>query len=355
MADDGNDGHRQSRLVTDEDGTFDAEGAREESLPIENGEVIDTDALSDHQTYLEGRGIYDERNRLNDLTGREWKFATKSVIPQAYPPDLQHDLRSEHGGQKPPRLCAELIGRFSKAGETVLDPFAGVGGTLLGASCCEHEGTGRRDAIGFERTARWIEVYETVLKRENERRREAGEPPLASQEMRHGDCRDLAAELETDSVDLLLTDVPYWDMDEREQTRNERATRASKLGTFDDERAASNAASESEGVPVDTATESAGQSKAHWLEEMADAFDRFTRPLKPGRYAVVFIGDMYQNQSYEFLSADLARTIEAETSLTLVANLIWYDPSKDLHVYGYPFSFVPSMVHQNVLVFRLEE
>ena len=372
MADDGDDGHRQSRLVTDDDGAFDAEGAREKSLPIEDGEVVDTDALGDHQTYLEGRGIYDERNRLNDLTGREWKFATKSVIPQAYPPDLQHDLRSEHGGQKPPRLCEELVGRFSKAGETVLDPFAGVGGTLLGASLCEYEGTGRRDAIGFERTARWVDVYETVLERENERRREAGEPSLAAQEMRHGDCRELAEDLETDSVDLLLTDVPYWDMDEREQTRNERATRASKLGNFDVSGAAADSANVTEGVaagPVNdgdgptagtasdgigTGAESAGQSKNDWLAEMTDAFGRFTRPLKSGRYAVVFIGDMYQNQSYEFLSADLARAIEDGTAFTLVANLIWYDPSKDLHVYGYPFSFVPSMVHQNVLVFRLE-
>jgi hypothetical protein len=87
---------------------------------------------------------------------------------------------------------------------------------------------------------------------------------------------------------------------------------------------------------------------------MTDAFDRFADAVAPEGHAVVFIGDMYREQSYEFLSADLARAIESNTPLTLAANLIWYDPTKDLHVYGYPFSFVPSMVHQNVLVFRLE-
>ncbi|WP_436344552.1 DNA methyltransferase [Natronorubrum sp. FCH18a] len=356
MADDG-DRHRQSRLFTDDDGEFDAERARNESLPVEDGEVVDTDELADHQRYVEGRGIYDERNRVNDLTGKEWKYATKSVIAEGYPPDVQHDLRGEHGGQKPPRLCADLIERFSKAGDTVLDPFAGVGGTLLGASFCEYEGTGRREAIGFERTERWIEVYETVLERENEERRSRGEPPLAEQNVRHGDCADLIGEIPDDSVDLLLTDVPYWHMDELEQTRNERATRESKLGSFD---AGDDAAAESTDAAADAERdgtaddETETRTKAEWLADMAEKFDRFTDAVASDGHLVVFIGDMYREQSYEFLSADLARAIESAAPVTLAANLIWYDPTKDLHVYGYPFSFVPSMVHQNVLVFRPE-
>ncbi|WP_126661443.1 DNA methyltransferase [Haloterrigena salifodinae] len=359
MAEDEREQHRQSRLFTDDDGDFDAERAREESLPVEDGEVIDTDELADHQRYVEGRGIYDERNRLNDLTGKEWKYATKSVIAEGYPPALQHDLRSEHGGQKPPRLCAELIGRFSKTGDTVLDPFAGVGGTLLGASLCEHEGTGLREAIGFERNPRWVEIYETALERENEERRERGEPPLADQDMRHGDCADLIEEVPDDSVDLLLTDVPYWHMDELEQTRNERATRESKLGAFDaaavpDEDDDVEESPTDEGPATEADAETGTGTKAEWLDDMAAKFERFTDAVTPDGHLVVFIGDMYREQSYKFLSADLARAIESTAPVTLAANLIWYDPTKDLHVYGYPFSFVPSMVHQNVLVFRPE-
>ena len=372
MADDG-DRHRQSRLFTDEDGNFDADRARDESLPVEDGEVVDTEGLSDHQRYVEGRGVYDERNRVNDLTGKEWKYATKSVIAEGYPPAVQHDLRSEHGGQKPPRLCADLIERFSKAGDTVLDPFAGVGGTLLGASFCEHEGTGLREAIGFERTERWVEVFEAVFKRENEERRDRGEPPLSPQDMRHGDCADLIEEVPDDSIDLLLTDVPYWHMDELEQTRNERRTRESKLGSFDREEGdgvgewgdedsvdggetpADDFVDDREAAGSGTDSGASGRTKAAWLADMAEKFDRFADAVDPTGHVVVFIGDMYRDQSYEFLSADLAGAIESTAPLTLAANLIWYDPTKDLHVYGYPFSFVPSMVHQNVLVFRVAE
>ncbi|MEF8780330.1 MAG: DNA methyltransferase [Haloferacaceae archaeon] len=325
-------GHKQSRLFTTEDGDFDENRAREDALPIEDGEVVDTGELAPHQQYVEDRGIYDERNEVNDLTGREWKFATKSVIAEQYPPDFQHELRSEHGGQKPPRLCLELIRRFSKAGDLVLDPFAGVGGTLLAASLAEYEGTGRREAIGFELNPRWVELYAEVLRAENAQRRARGEGQLETQDMRQGDCAELVEGLESESVDFLLTDVPYWAMDRVEQTRNENETRESKLDDFN----ARNA-----------------ETKAEWLDDMERKFERFRGALKRDGYAAVFIGDMYREQSYHMLSAELADRIR-EAGYTLKANLIWYDPSKDLHVYGYPFSFVPSMVHQNVLVFRNE-
>jgi len=324
--------YRQSRLFTTDEGEFDESRAKADALPIEDGDVVDTDELSDHQQYVEGRGIYDERNDVNDLTGREWKFATKSVLPEQYPPDFQHDLRSQHSGQKPPRLCLELIRRFSTSGDLILDPFAGVGGTLLGASLAEYEGSGRRDAIGFERNDEWVDLYHEVLETENEDRAGRGEGPLAEQDMRRGDCLDLVDDLATDAVDFLLTDVPYWDMDKVEQTRNETETRSSKLEAFDADDL---------------------QDKAAWLDDMGQKFEQFRRVVKDEGYVAVFIGDMYREQSYNMLSAELASRI-VDAGYTMKANLIWYDPSKDLHVYGYPFSFIPSMVHQNILVFRNE-
>jgi hypothetical protein len=41
-----------------------------------------------------------------------------------------------------------------------------------------------------------------------------------------------------------------------------------------------------------------------------------------------------------------------DLGLTMKANLIWYDVAKRLHVYGYKYEFIPSMLHQNILVFR---
>ena len=102
----------------------------------------------------------DPRNKLNDLTGAEWQYMTKTVISKIYPSNMQHRLRSQHGGQKPPQLCADLIKTFSKAGQKVLDPLAGVGGSLLGAALCG------REAIGIELNKKWIDIYKKVCKLE---------------------------------------------------------------------------------------------------------------------------------------------------------------------------------------------
>ncbi len=253
-------------------------------------------------------------NTLNDLTGAEWKFSTKSVINKPYPVNMQHKLRSQHGGQKPPQLCADLIQTFTKKGQKVLDPFGGVGGTLLGASLI-----GRR-ATGVELEPRWIEIYKEVSTLEN----------LEEQEFLQGDSKEVLLTIEPNSYDFILTDVPYWNIDKLAKTRS-KAAKASKLATFND---------------------GDDQTKDQWLDEMEKVLTAAHKCLKDGKYAAVFIGDMYRESRYHMLSASLAERLEATGNWILKANLIWYDVSKMLHVYGYPAAFVPSMIHQNILILK---
>ncbi len=275
------------------------------------------------------RGIYHTGNRLNDLTGKEWVFSTRSVINKAYPPSFQLPLRSQHGGQKPPELCAELIRTFTKAGQRVLDPFAGVGGTLLGATISG------REAAGVELNPRWIEIYQEVCRLEG----------IAPQEVHCGDSRQVLKRFAADSADFVLTDVPYWDMDRRRRSKGKfkraggAATerRNSKLSPFAGEEA------EAEVIGV------GGQEE--WLTLMGEVFSQARRVLKPKGYMAVFIGDMYHSGRYHMLSALLANLLQ-DLDLTMKANLIWYDVSKRLNVYGYLYEFIPSMTHQNILILR---
>jgi adenine-specific DNA methylase/DNA modification methylase len=244
----------------------------------------------------ESRGYYSPRNRLNDLTGKEWVYWSKSVINKQYPPNLQHKLRSSHGGQKPPDLCADLIEVFTKRGGRVLDPFAGVGGTLLGA------GLRGRNAVGIEINPRWIEIYRQVCLLEK----------IPEQRMICGDSRAELPVLAKDGeeFDLLLTDVPYWRMDRAEKSKGkykrvgegQRERRQTKLVAFN---------------------RRCYESKEHWLEEMTAVFAAAVPLLKDKGYLVVFIGDMYHSGRYHFLSSELAAVL---TDLGLIpkANLIWY-------------------------------
>ena len=95
-------------------------------------------------------------NTLNDLTGSEWLFFTNSIWETNVPPDATHRLRKAHGAIKPPQAMAELVRFFSRKGERVLDPFAGVGGILLGAVLEE------RRALGIEVERRWVDVFEEI-------------------------------------------------------------------------------------------------------------------------------------------------------------------------------------------------
>jgi adenine-specific DNA methylase len=272
----------------------------------------------------QSRGFYSFRNRLNDLTGKEWVYWSKSVINKPYPLNLQHKLRSSHGGQKPPDLCGDLIEVFTKRGQWVLDPFAGVGGTLLGAALRG------RHAVGIEINPRWVEIYRRVCSLEE----------ITEQKMICGDSRLQLEELARQGreFDLLLTDVPYWAMDRARRSKGRykrvgeqsRQARQSKLSSFN----------------------SGGYtSKEQWLDQMGVIFASASSMLKARGYVVVFIGDMYNGGRYHFLSSDLAAVL-AEKGLVPKANLIWYDVSKSLHIYGYQYEYIPSMIHQNILVFR---
>lgn len=269
------------------------------------------------------RGVYSPKNRLNNLTGKQWVYWSKSVINKQYPPNYQHKLRSKHGGQKPPDLCADIIRVFTKEHQLILDPFMGVGGTLLGASISN------REAVGIELNEEWVNIYRQVCKLE------------AFDEKRAiiGDCKAEIGKL--DSIfDFVLTDVPYWNMDKLAKSKGKykRAgmasveAKASKLSSFN-----------GNGI----------QSKEEWLSEMRTVFGLVFERLKIKGYLAVFIGEMYREGRYHFLPYDLSQVL-MDIGYVPKANLVWYDVSNSLHVYGYLYDFIPSMIHQNILIFKKE-
>ena len=85
-----------------------------------------------------------------------------------------------------------------------------------------------------------------------------------------------------------------------------------------------------------------------------EIFELAAGSLKTGGYLVTFIGDMYRDSRYHCLSAELAAALSSIPRLAWKANIVWYDVSKKLHLYGYQYSYIPSLIHQNILVFRKE-
>ncbi len=292
------------------------------------------------------------RNTLNELSGDEWLYFTKSLLTTAYPSELDHAARKAHGANKPPRLMARLIEFFTKGGELVLDPFAGVGGTLLGAAICRTP----REALGFEIEPRWVEVYGEVVAAAGAENEGAGvvlkdlgdndpggprrfDPSGCRLEL--GDAMELIRGLDDASVDMVATDPPY----------NPQLKITMSGGKLAEKFA--NRRTDYAMVTDDPADFANSASYGEYLDRMGALFGELRRVLRDKHYAVVIVRDAYQEGRYRFVASDLAARAEPHGFATK-GDLIWYQAGTRLRPYGYPHAFVPNIVHQHVLVLRAE-
>ena len=103
-------------------------------------------------------GAYSLRNKINDLTGKEWiKFTCSWFIFNALKADIKQekalDPNSEtHPATYSPTMISDFISFFTKEGENVLDPFIGIGST---AEACKRTG---RVAYGIELNAKYHSI-----------------------------------------------------------------------------------------------------------------------------------------------------------------------------------------------------
>ncbi len=291
-------------------------------------------------------------NTLNELPGEEWLYFTKSLLTTAYPSELGHAQRKAHGANKPPRLMARLIEFFSRSGELVFDPFAGVGGTLLGAAIAR----GPRRALGIELDAQWADVFERVVIDLAAERDGLG-PDLADLgtadpggrrgfdpsgiELRRGDALALLPAMDAASVDFVATDPPY----------NLQLPMTMAGGPL----AKTHANRRTDYAMVTNSPDDLANSADYpaFLDRMETVFGELHRILRDGRYAVVIVRDAYQGGQYLFTGSDLAGRA-ASAGFVPKGDLIWYQAGSRLRPYGYPRAFVPNIVHQHVLVLRKE-
>ena len=300
----------------------------------------------------DGRRQPHPANTLNELPGDEWLYFTKSLLTTAYPSELGHATRKAHGANKPPRLMARLIEFFSRTGESVLDPFAGVGGTLLGAAIAR----GPRRAVGIELDPRWVEVYQRVLG-ELSTQRDGRGPELADLgtadpgghrgfdpsglELRLGDALTILPGIDAESFDLVATDPPY-------NLQLPMTMAGGELARAHANRRTDNA------MVTDSADDLANSADyPEFLERMGTVFGELYRVLRDRRYAVVIVRDAYQDGRYVFTGSDLAARAAA-VGFVPKGDLIWYQAGTRLRPYGYPRAFVPNIVHQHILVLRKE-
>lgn len=273
-------------------------------------------------------GTVDPRNSLNELTGREWTYALRSVLATRYPTSgpegYAHALRRAHPSPKPPQLMAELIRFFTRRGGRVLDPFAGVGGTLL---ACALEG---RRGVGVELSPEYAAVYARVC----------DDLGLAPQTLLVGDARRLAEhrEVSSEPFDLILTDPPYAQMMAKPKTGERKKQGRGDATPFTADQADLGNLGYREFLPA--------------LREVLAGALAF---LKPRGHLVLFAKDLQPTRAHHnMLHADITAELLKLPELSFRGYRIWHDMSQNLYPFGYPFAFVANQVHQFILIFRKE-
>lgn len=259
--------------------------------------------------------ISKEAKEKSTLTKEEWKEFTKTVWSIA---NVSHP---DHPAIFPDELPLRLIKLFSFWGETILDPFGGVGTTARVALSLG------RNAITVDQNKKYLDV--AIKSCEQADKLIDGDATFKAV---LGDCRKMDF-IEDNTVSLVVTSPPYWDKaDYGKGSKN-----IGRQGTY-----------------------------LAFLREMREVFQECYRVLEPGRKICVNTANVNQFTDHGLLTFPIATdfcVILRELGFVMVNELIW---SKDktggrwgsanaqrpiFGSYPYPPNFLFKNVHEYILVF----
>ena len=166
-------------------------------------------------------------------------------------------------GNWSPYIPRNILLRYSKEGDIVLDQFAGGGTTLVEAKLLN------RDIIG-------VDINDAALERCKEKINFKHEGANGRVKLRKGDARDLSF-LKDNSIDLICTHPPYADI-----------------------------INYSEDTPGDLSL----LKVKDFLEQMKPVAAESYRVLKPGKFCAVLMGDTRQKGHMIPMSFDVMRIFE---------------------------------------------
>ncbi|OLS27449.1 MAG: Modification methylase MjaV [Candidatus Heimdallarchaeota archaeon LC_2] len=266
---------------------------------------------------------YDPRNKLNNLDGRQWiKFLKSWFIFDAKASDLKEEREitkdtEQHPATFSPTMISDFINFFTKKGMTVLDPFAGIGTTLV---ACERT---QRKGIGIELNQNFAEIATMRV--------------LDSHQVIIDDARNIK-DLNLPEIDFCITSPPYWRM-------------LNKIDVNQKKR-------EEKGLMTDYGDFNADLGKIEdyneFLKILLDIFDQIYDKLRNKAYLVIIVQNIVDKGEMMPFAWELALEL-AKGRYVLKKEKIWCQDKKGLHPFGYPYAWVSNTFHHYCLVFRKEE
>jgi len=271
------------------------------------------------------------RNRLNDLSTKDWLKFQKSWFVHNPPPRRKGVL--QHPAKYPETLVQEFITFFTKNEQVVFDPMAGTGSTLVAALR-----TGR-NSYGIELNPAYAKIAHESLQQELGNC-DSGKGSLNA-EIYTGDACNLVNILKENNVpiiDYMITSPPYWDMLRAKGGETQSSRR-------DDEKL---------DVYYSNEVNDLGNISDYdaFLEKLIDVYAPLKPFLKNRAYLTIIVKNVKKGGVLYPLAWDLAKQLGKY--YTLKDERIWCQDNIRIFPYGIGNAWVSNTFHHYCLQFRNE-
>jgi DNA modification methylase len=258
------------------------------------------------------------RKRANELDGATWTRYSISVWNDIK--KTSEEIAFRHPAMFPIALPMRLIECFTKDDEkVVLDPFAGVGSTAVAA-----------EAMG--KTGIAIELSEDFVQKARQRPALLTDKPGGARTVQTGDARQLEKFVASESVDLVITSPPYWDILLQKRTADYREQR--DYGSDKDDLGKI-------------------RSYSSFLYALQQVFRKVYDAMRPGKYCCVVVMDIRKKDKFYCFHADLANYL-GQIGFELDDIIIWdrRQEYSNLRPLGFPSRFRINKIHEFIMIFR---
>jgi len=267
------------------------------------------------------------RNRLNDLSPKEWLRFQKSWFVHNPPPRQRQARR--HPAKFPETLAQEFVEFFTKRGQRVLDPMVGTGSTLV---ACLRSG---RNSVGIELNPTYARLAQQTVAEERERLGEQAAELEA--EVIAADASQLP-DLGLPVVDYVLTSPPYWNMLHARGAQTQRRRRQQD----DLDVVYSDHPADLGNIP----------DYNEFLDRLVAVYAALPAVLRPKAYLTIIVKNVKKGGQVFPLAWDLAARLRRV--FTLKDEKIWAQDDIRLAPYGLGNAWVSNTFHHYCLQFRYE-
>ncbi len=265
-----------------------------------------------------------KKERLNELDGKTWERYSISIWEIV---KSREESKLKHPAMFPVELCRRLIEIYTKKGDVVLDPFMGSGSAIIAARDLERKG------IGFDINLDFVELAKKRLSQQKLIHLGVEDPDIYCE-----DAKNLLRYVKPNSVDLVITSPPYWNIHTRKRTADYKEPR-----------------------PYSSLERDLGNISDfnRFMDELKSIFEKVHTVLKGGKRCIVIVMDIRQGSQFIPFHINIVNMMTG-IGFILEDIIIW-DRRKEysnLRPLGYPYVFIVNKIHEYILIFkknRLEE